>query len=109
MKDKKLQQRFNFPTPSHLEVDEDDVVEDGGVVGHVALEELDLGDGDEVLHQEALVQAPYPSPLTPGASLLTRNNKCWCAEHCLTCHVDLMEYLDWCNLCQRPVLTLGAN
>ena len=46
-------------------------MEDGGVVGHVALEELDLGDGDEVLHQEALVEAAYPSPLTPGASLLT--------------------------------------
>ena len=35
---------------THLEVDEDDVVEDGGVVGHVALKELYLGHGDQVLH-----------------------------------------------------------
>ena len=35
---------------TYLEVNKDDVVEDGGMVGHVALEKLDLGDGDEVLH-----------------------------------------------------------
>ena len=56
---------------TYLEVNKDDVVEDGGMVGHVALEKLDLGDGDEVLHYEALVQTSNPCPLTPGASLLT--------------------------------------
>ena len=55
MKEKKHQQRFNFPTLSYLEVNEDDVVEDGGVVGDVALEELYLGHGDELLLDEALV------------------------------------------------------
>ena len=52
-------------------------MEDGGVIGHMALEELYLGDGDEILHQEALVQAAYPGPLTPGASLLTTNKLLW--------------------------------
>ena len=53
-----------------LEVDEDDVVEDGGVVGDVALEELYLGHGDELLLDEALVEAAYPRPLSPGPRLL---------------------------------------
>ena len=45
-------------------------MEDGGVVGDVALEELYLGHGDELLLDEALVEAAYPRPLSPGPRLL---------------------------------------
>ena len=48
-----------------LQVDEDDVMEDSGVVGDMTLEELYPGDRDHVLHAEVLVQCPDASPLPP--------------------------------------------
>ena len=54
----------------HLEVDQDDVVEDGSVVGQVALQELYLVDLDPLVLTEVMVEGPDARPVPPGPRLL---------------------------------------
>ena len=63
----------------HLEVDQDDVVEDGAVVGEVALQELYLGHRHQLLRHQVLanqrrVLQPATNHSSPGTGSRYRSS-----------------------------------